>query len=52
RAAETWLARDQWTRMSILNTARSAYFSADRTVAEYARDIWRVQPVKVEIERV
>ncbi|HVS30071.1 MAG TPA: glycogen/starch/alpha-glucan phosphorylase, partial [Thermoanaerobaculia bacterium] len=47
RAAETWLARDQWTRMSILNTARSAYFSADRTVAEYARDIWRVQPVKV-----
>ena len=29
-----------WTRMSILNTARSGYFSADRTVAEYAKEIW------------
>jgi glucan phosphorylase len=26
-----------------LNTARTAYFSADRTVAEYARDIWGVE---------
>ncbi len=48
RAAETWLARDQWTRMSMLNTARTAYFSADRTVAEYARDIWGVEPLPVD----
>ena len=51
RAAVAWLARDQWTRMSIMNTARSAYFSADRTVAEYARDIWHAEPVPVDLDR-
>lgn len=40
RAAEAWTDRDRWTRMSILNVARSGYFSADRTVAEYAKEIW------------
>ena len=42
RAAATWTHRDEWARMSILNTARSGLFSADRTVSEYARDIWDV----------
>ncbi|AES89986.2 putative glycogen phosphorylase [Medicago truncatula] len=39
--------RDQkkWTRMSILNTAGSYKFSSDRTIHEYARDIWRIEPV-------
>jgi starch phosphorylase len=46
RAAETWTRNDEWTRMSIYNTARSARFSADRTVAEYAREIWNVKPVR------
>ena len=49
RAAAVWQAREEWTQMSILNTARSAYFSADRTIAEYARDIWRVKPVDVRM---
>ncbi|HYO77774.1 MAG TPA: glycogen/starch/alpha-glucan phosphorylase, partial [Thermoanaerobaculia bacterium] len=43
RAARAWLNRDEWARMSILNTARSGFFSADRTVAEYAREIWDVE---------
>ncbi|XP_050230470.1 alpha-1,4 glucan phosphorylase L isozyme, chloroplastic/amyloplastic [Mercurialis annua] len=39
--------RDQkgWTKMSIMNTAGSHYFSSDRTIHEYARDIWNIQPV-------
>lgn len=41
--------RDQklWTRMSILNTAGSPKFSSDRTIHEYARDIWNIEPVKL-----
>jgi starch phosphorylase len=42
-----WADEDRWTRMSILNTARSGYFSSDRTVRGYCRDIWHVEPVRV-----
>ena len=33
---------DEWTRKAILNVARMGKFSSDRTVAEYAREIWGV----------
>ena len=37
--------RDQarWTRMSILNTAGSGFFSSDRTISQYAKEIWDIQ---------
>jgi starch phosphorylase len=50
RAARMWLEPDDWTAMSIRNTARSGRFSSDRTVAEYARDIWHVEPVPIRAE--
>ena len=37
--------RDRWNRMSILNIAGSGRFCADRSVSDYARDIWNV-PVR------
>lgn len=36
-----------WARKSILNTARSGYFSSDRAIQEYCDDIWQVRPVPV-----
>ncbi|GBF88239.1 starch phosphorylase [Raphidocelis subcapitata] len=37
---------DKWTRRSILYTAGSGKFSSDRTIVEYAKDIWHVQPCR------
>jgi starch phosphorylase len=39
----------QWSRMSILNVARSGKFSSDRTICEYAQDIWRVSRVPIPL---
>ena len=47
RSATAFEDRSQWTRMSILNAARSGFFSSDRTIREYCADIWKVEPVTV-----
>jgi glycogen phosphorylase len=39
--------QDAWARKAILNVASSGMFSSDRTIAEYARDIWNVRPCPV-----
>lgn len=49
RVAEAWLTPDTWTRMSVLNCARSGRFSSDRTIAEYLRDIWRAPRVPIRL---
>jgi starch phosphorylase len=41
---------DKWTQKSILNVARMGKFSSDRSVQEYAKNIWKVKPVKLKIE--
>ncbi len=43
----TWREPSTWSRMSILNSARSGKFSSDRSIAEYCDDIWNVQPVTI-----
>ena len=49
RVSTTWADNEKWTRMSILNTARSGLFSSDRTISEYCVDIWKVKPVSVPL---
>ena len=39
--------RPRWAEMAILNSARMGKFSSDRTIAQYAKDIWKLNPVKV-----
>ena len=51
RVSAAWQDTEAWTRMSILNTARSGKFSSDRAIAEYCDEIWNVRPVTVKVER-
>ena len=49
RVDRAWRDPDAWTRMSILNSARSGKFSSDRSVREYCEGIWRVNPVRIRL---
>ena len=44
-----WSDQESWTRKSILNVARMGKFSADRSIGEYCEQIWKVEPVHVEV---
>jgi starch phosphorylase len=43
QVSEAYRDKEQWTRMSILNTAASGRFSSDRTIAEYNQEIWKLE---------
>jgi starch phosphorylase len=49
QVSEAYGALEHWMRMSILNTARCGKFSSDRTIREYCRDIWHVEPVPIRL---
>ena len=47
RLLDSYANADEWTRKAVLNVAHSGKFSSDRTIAEYAADIWQVKPCPV-----
>lgn len=49
RVSEAWRDVRQWTRMSIINTARSGKFSSDRAIMEYCERIWEARAVRIDL---
>jgi starch phosphorylase len=47
RLREVYAYPDDWARKAILNVAGSGQFSSDRTIAEYATQIWQVKPCSI-----
>jgi glycogen phosphorylase len=45
RVSDAYADRDNWNRMSILNSARVGRFSSDRSIQDYCRDIWKIKPI-------
>ncbi|MBR4762450.1 MAG: glycogen/starch/alpha-glucan phosphorylase, partial [Clostridia bacterium] len=45
-ASELYGDKEKWNRMSLINIASSGIFAADRSVKDYAENIWNVKPVK------
>jgi starch phosphorylase len=43
--SDTFIRNAEWASKAILNVARMSKFSSDRTIQEYAHDIWNIQPV-------
>ncbi|BDG37221.1 glycogen/starch/alpha-glucan phosphorylase [Saccharococcus caldoxylosilyticus] len=46
KVEQVYQERERWLKMSAINIAHSGYFASDRTVQEYANEIWDIHPVK------
>ena len=42
RVSSAWKDKNNWNRMSVLNIARSGFFSSDRSIREYCQTIWKI----------
>ncbi|MFO0607744.1 MAG: glycogen/starch/alpha-glucan phosphorylase [Polyangiales bacterium] len=49
RVASTWAEPARWSAMAVRNVAGMGWFSSDRTIREYAGEIWQAEPVRVEM---
>ena len=49
RVSAAYADTEKWAKMAMLNTAKCGKFSSDRTIEEYAQEIWHLEKVKVEV---
>ncbi|HEY8240296.1 MAG TPA: glycogen/starch/alpha-glucan phosphorylase, partial [Kiritimatiellia bacterium] len=49
RVSVNYRDRSDWNRKAVLNVARMSKFSSDRTIREYAEDIWKLRPLHVRV---
>ncbi|MBK8254876.1 MAG: glycogen/starch/alpha-glucan phosphorylase [Polyangiaceae bacterium] len=49
QVAAAYEDQDTWSKKALLNIANMGSFSSDRTITEYARDIWKVEPVQISV---
>jgi starch phosphorylase len=47
-----WRNPPAWTRKSIINVAHMGKFSSDRSIRDYCRQVWHVQPMHVKMEAI
>ena len=49
KVSQAYKDKDNWVKMAVINTAKSGKFSSDRTIREYASEIWNIKPLHIEI---
>jgi starch phosphorylase len=47
KADDTYRNQQLWTKMAIIGLAKSGKFSSDRTIQEYCKEIWKIEPVPI-----
>ena len=50
KVEEAYRDKERWAKMALLNTACCGKFSSDRTIREYVEEIWKLDPVTIEIK--
>ena len=48
KIGDEYLNRQAWLEKSLINISKSGFFSSDRTIREYADDIWNISPLKIK----
>ena len=48
RVQQRYQDKAGWARMCLVNIAKSGFFSSDRTIKQYAEEIWHIEPLEVK----